>query len=274
MRKSRFAGSFYPSDKAAILEFVDTALREAKVESKPNEHIAYVAPHAGYAYSGKCAAYTYRALELNMRMPEMDTVIIIGPNHTGMGKAIAVSLDDWETPVGTSINDSELSGRITESSNDITIDETAHAEEHSIEVQLPFLQRLFPDKKIVPVCMGDQSLEACELLSDAIVKSVESLKRKAIIIASSDLDHYESAKVAERKDSALLEAAKTLDHERFRSLVYELEDSACGLGPITVAMIFAAHMGAKNGRVLRYTNSGESTGDYSSVVGYSSIAFL
>jgi len=274
MRKGKFAGSFYPSDKVATTGFIEAALKEAKIDSKPNGQISYVAPHAGYIYSGKCAAFTYKALKLNRRIVETDTIIVVGPNHTGMGKPIAVSLEDWETPFGISINDKELSKAITKNSEYIEIDELAHASEHSIEVQLPFIQHLFPDKKLAFICMGDQSIRASELLSNAIIKASESLKRKIMLVASSDFNHYESAEIAEYKDSKLLDAAKALDYKCFNRLVHELDDSACGFGPITVAMIIARQMNGKEGIVLKYTNSGESTGDYSSVVAYSSIAFL
>ena len=191
-----------------------------------------------------------------------------------MGKPIAVSPDDWETPIGISLNDRELSKRIAEGSDYISMDGLAHANEHSIEVQLPFLQHLFPKKKLVFICMGDQRVGASELLSNAIIKASDELKRGIMIIASSDFNHYESAEVAERKDSRLLDAAREIDYKGFNRLVEELEDSACGFGPISVAMLFAMRMGGRRGVVIKYTNSGESTGDYSSVVAYASIAFI
>ena len=163
---------------------------------------------------------------------------------------------------------------ISEDSEYIDIDESAHEGEHSIEVQLPFLQYLFPKKRFVFICMGDQSLEASEILSKAIINAVDGLSRKVIMVASSDFNHYESAETAKRKDAKLLDAIKRLDYKSFNSLVDELDDSACGFGPITVAMMFSRHMGAKAGVVLRYTNSGEETRDYSSVVAYASIAFV
>ena len=273
-RKSRFNGSFYPSQKKEILQFIEAALRDAKVDAGPGSPFSYVAPHAGYAYSGKTAAYTYKALSKNPRMSKVETIVVVGPNHTGMGKPIAVSPDDWETPIGISLNDRELSKRIAEGSDYISMDGLAHANEHSIEVQLPFLQHLFPKKKLVFICMGDQRVGASELLSNAIIKASDELKRGIMIIASSDFNHYESAEVAERKDSRLLDAARALDYKGFNRLVEELEDSACGFGPISVAMLFAMRMGGRRGVVLKYTNSGESTGDYSSVVAYASIAFI
>lgn len=274
MRKSVFNGSFYPALATNIRAFVDASLSSARVPGIAENAVAYVAPHAGYIYSGKTAGYTYKAMQSNKRMETVCTAIIIGPNHTGRGKSISVSLEDWETPLGIAQNDTELSESIVDNSKYVSDDEQAHEGEHSIEVQLPFMQCIFPKMRYSFICMGDQSTEASNILFGSIIKSVAELKRNAFIIASSDFNHYESAETANRKDSKLLDAAKILDCGRFNRLVCELGDSACGFGPITVAMMFAKHMKARKGIVLKYSNSGEQTGDYSSVVAYSSIAFV
>ena len=274
MRKNVFSGSFYSSDGRRLISFINGAINSASVPIEANNAVSYVAPHAGYIYSGKTAAFTYKAMLSNPDIKKVDSVIVVGPNHTGMGQPISISYEDWETPLGICKNDKELSKEITDSSDHINIDEYAHENEHSIEVELPFMQHVIPGKKFSFVCMGDQSIEASELLTDAIIKASEKLKRNITIIASSDFNHYESADIAKRKDSALLNKISILDYKNFNKLVYELNDSACGFGPITVAMLFAKHAGAKKGIVLRYSNSGESTGDYSSVVAYSSVAFI
>ncbi len=273
MRKSAFDGSFYPSSKDTINKFIKSALSKAKLGADVSNACAYVAPHAGYIYSGKTAAYIYKAMQSNKNIEGIGTIIIIGPNHTGIGEPISVSMEDWETPVGISLNDKELSREIIKNSQHIHEDESAHRGEHSIEVQLPFIKYLFPKKRIVFICMGDQSVESSELLSNAIIKASEKLRRKALVLASSDLNHYESAETSKRKDEKLLEAIKELDYEKFNGLVYQVEDSICGYGPVSVAMIFARHMHATNGIILKYANSGDQTGDYSSVVAYSAIAF-
>lgn len=273
MRKSAFGGSFYDSDKGKLLKFIDSAVLQAKVSSEVRDAVSYVAPHAGYMYSGNVAAYTYKALSMNEKLGIVDTIIVIGPNHTGMGTPISMSAEDWSTPLGKSVNDTAFSKAIAESES-VRIDETAHAYEHSVEVQLPFIQHVAPGKKLVFICMGDQSLGASKALSKAIISAAEKLKRKAIVIASSDMNHYESEKIARAKDLSLLEAAKSLDYEKFNRLIDELQDSACGFGPITVAMLFGKHEGAKKGMLLKYGNSGDVTGDYSSVVAYPSIAFV
>jgi MEMO1 family protein len=273
-RKSMFDGSFYPPNKAKIIEFIRRAIQTTKADDSIENAFGYVAPHAGYIYSGKTAAYTYKALANNKNLESIDSIVVVGPNHTGMGKPISVSLEDWETPVGVSLNDKELSKSIAANSEYIDINEDAHRNEHSIEVQLPFLQHVAPGKKVSFICMGDQSERASAILADSIIKSSGKLGRKILVLASSDFNHYESAAIAKQKDSKLLDAIKELDHKRFNRLVHELNDTACGFGPITVAMLFARHKGAKKGSVLTYTNSGDQTGDYSSVVAYSSIVFI
>lgn len=274
MRAPKFAGSFYPYSKDDTLRFVRGALASANPLGKDLKRASsYVAPHAGYVYSGGTAAFTYKALSLNDRLEKVNTIVIIGPNHTGLGKPISVSLDDWRTPVGVSENDKELSREISGFSDYISMDEDAHAEEHSIEVQLPFLQLVAPGKKLCMICMGDQSLEASRLLSGAILGAAEKKKRDIIVVASSDFNHYESGETAKRKDTQLHDAISKLDYERFNKLVHSLEDTTCGYGPITVATMFAKGMGASRGIILKYSNSGDQTGDYSSVVAYSSVAF-
>jgi len=268
-----FDGSFYPNSRVRLSGFITSAMEVAKVPAGASHACAYVAPHAGYMYSGKTAAFTYRALRDNARIGDIDTIVLVGPNHTGSGKPIAVSMEDWETPLGISINDRELSAAIVGNSKCIDEDELAHMNEHSLEVQLPFLRIAAQDKRVALICMADQGPEASDALSRSIMKAAESLKRKVIVIASSDLNHYESAETAKRKDSVLLEAAKALDYRRFNRLVHEVGDSACGFGPMTVAMSFAKRSGAASGIVMKYCNSGDTNGDYGSVVAYPSISF-
>jgi hypothetical protein len=274
MRKTAFADSFYPGGSDELLRFIEGAMASAEVSPKPVESaVAYVSPHAGYAYSGKTAAYTYKAMQCMKDIDSIESVVIVGPNHTGVGAPIAVSTDDWETPIGVAKNDTALSNAIA-STHDVYVDEDAHRDEHSIEVQLPFLKHALPGKRFCFVCLGDQSIEASELLAGAILNASRSLGRKVIVLASSDFDHYEPAEIAEGKDSRLLEALKHMDHATFNRLVEELGDSICGFGPITTAMMFAKEMGAGSGVVLKYSNSGDATGDYSSVVAYASLAFV
>ncbi len=274
-RKSAFAGSFYPKGpselKKLIKEYLDSATVDAK---KVDGALAYVAPHAGYVYSGKTAAHTYKALSLNANLDEISTIIIIGPNHTGIGAEISVSGQGWETVFGVVKTDEELAVLICKNSGIAIIDESAHSGEHSIEVQLPFIQYLNVEKRFVFICMGSQSLESCKNLSKAVVDSAKELKRDCVVVASSDFNHYESAKVGEGKDRRLFRELETLAYENFNRLVSEIDDSACGYGPITVAAMFAKANKAKRGLLLDYSNSGYETGDFGSVVDYASFAFI
>jgi MEMO1 family protein len=275
VRKPAVAGSFYPSDAKQLEETVSGFIGKADLDRRMfSGSCAFVAPHAGYVYSGHVAAYAYAALEEANRNGKIDTIVLVGPNHTGYGDPMALSLEDWQTPLGTLKNDRELAKAIMASSPDMSADETAHAYEHSVEVQLPFIQRILPDVKIVPICMGDQSYAASRMLADAIGRACTATKRKVAVVASSDFNHYDSAEMAREKDLPAIGALKGLDVVKFNALLKESKDTACGYGPITTAALFAASKGAKEGVLLKYSNSGEMTNDYSSVVAYASIAFV
>jgi AmmeMemoRadiSam system protein B len=278
MRKEAVSGSFYPGSRAKISAFIRSALNSAEVKEKPVEgSYSYVAPHAGYEYSGTTAAYTYKAMSLNKDFDKIETVVIIGPNHTGYGKALSVSFEDWHTPLGAATNDLEFSKALVAESNALSADEEAHLYEHSIEVQLPFLQTIFDKRRNIKyafICMGNQSLEASTLLAESLLSVEKKLGRRITVLASSDFNHYESADVAKSKDNRLIEALLKLDYKRFNELIYAINDSACGFGPITVALLYAKSKGSSKGLLLKYSNSGEATGDFSSVVAYASLAFV
>ena len=274
-RKTAVAGSFYPAEEGTLSEMVSKFIRKADAEVKDTDAChAFVAPHAGYVYSGGVAAYSYAALEATCKKESIDSVVVVGPNHTGYGMPMAVSLEDWQTPLGIVRNDKEFAKALIAASPDIDADETAHSYEHSVEVQLPFIQKIAPGAAIVPVCMGDQSYDASIMLEDSIAKARRATNRKIAVVASSDFDHYESAEIAKNKDMPAIDALKTIDTKRFNELLHESGDTACGYGPITVAALLAKRDGANEGRLLKYGNSGEVTNDYGSVVAYASIVFV
>ncbi len=275
IRKSVFAGEFYSADPAALNAFIAKALAAAKINSTGiDAGYAYVAPHAGYEYSGNTAAYTYKALGANRDIKNIDTLIFVGPNHTGIGTPISVSEMNWETPLGIVKNDIEMSKAIVEESGLAEFDDSAHAGEHSIEVQLPFVQHMGLGKMAAFICMGDQDIDVSENLSDAIIKAAKRLGRRIIVIASSDFNHYEPKKVGEKKDKALFDKIATLDYSAFNPLVGKIGSSACGYGPITVAMSCARKYGGIKGVLLNYSNSGDTTGDFGSVVDYASFVMV
>ncbi len=274
LRKPAFAGSFYPSDRSELSEMIDGFIESADVDvSVARTSVSYVAPHAGYKYSGKVAAFAYKAMAMREDLEGLDTVVVIGPNHTGLGAPISVSGSEWETPLGVVRNDRELALGIARQSGHIAIEEEAHSLEHSIEVQLPFIQKVIDGPRCCFVCMGDQSTGSCRIIFNSIRNAAAELGRRITVIASSDFSHYEPADISERKDMDAIGFLKRLEIEGFRRSMVDSGDSACGYGPITVSAMFAREMGAGAGHLLKYSNSGDTTGNYKSVVAYSSIAF-
>jgi AmmeMemoRadiSam system protein B len=269
MRENAFAGSFYPRSKTELRDFIKAAL----VSSKPfsDKPISIIVPHAGYIYSGSTAAEAYASV--SKFKSEFDSVVLIGPNHTGLGSPIGISMEDWKTPLGISVCDKEFASAITKDCEIAEQDEDSHAEEHSIEVQLPFIQYIFGSIPFVAICMGVQDFEASKCISDAIYDASKKLGRKPIVIASSDFNHYESETIAKSKDMPLIKKLELMDPEGFNKGVIESGDTACGYGPSTVALLYAKSMGAKKATLLKYTNSGEKTGDKSNVVAYAALVF-
>jgi hypothetical protein len=263
MRRAAVAGAFYEGEKDSL----ERQLRDcfSGISREENENIiGAVVPHAGYLYSSGVAASVYA------KLPPADIFVILGVNHHGVGSPIAVSKDTWATPLGeVEVDDAfvdALPKRI------IDVDETAHRYEHSIEVQLPFLQFLFDIKfRVVPICIGlidkDSAREIGEDLADTIAK----IGKKVVVIASSDFTHYEPDRIAREKDEYVIEAIKELDVAKFYKRVYERNVTACGVDPIAAMLHAAKKLGAKEGQVTKYATSGDVIGDRSSVVGYGGI---
>ena len=270
MRYPAVAGSFYTSAPSSLRNEVEGYLKEAAREVKPKERLAIACPHAGYAYSGACAAYSYAACS-NWAKKDL-TAVIIGPNHTGMGTPISVSFEDWKTPLGEIKCDAGLAEAIVKAGKIARRDELAHAGEHSSEVQVPFLQACAPEARMVGICMGVQDVAAAHDLGKAIFGAVKKTKRNAIVIASSDFTHYEAAEIAKKKDDEAIRRLLALDEDGFEELVEDKGLTICGHGPIAAALAYASLSGAKRCELLRYTNSSETTGDESDVVAYASLA--
>jgi len=277
MRYPAVSGSFYPAAPAALQRQVDGFLTVARRKVPSRACKAIICPHAGFIYSGLTAAHSFAAAEHLLREPNT-TVIILGPNHTGLGNPIAVSFDDWKTPVGTSATDLPLAGAIIKANKAITKNEAAHLAEHSIEVQLPFLQSINPHAKIVAICMAWQDDATAKMLAKAIFdvsQKKEFSDRHLLVLASSDFTHYESGERAHDLDAQPLEFIKALEASAFEEEVESQSLSICGHGPIAVALHYAKLAGAKKAELLRYTNSGKETnGDEKSVVAYASFAII
>jgi len=264
------AGSFYPKDKEAIEKMVANCIAGAKPYIKKKACYAGVSPHAGFMYSGVPAACTFLSIK---ELKDAETVVIIGPNHTGLGGQISISAEDWAMPIGTFKNDLEFGREIVEASNFVKPDEDAHRAEHSIEVQLPFLQAVNPNARIVPICMMEQSLEGARDVAEGILAAEQKLGRKIVAIASSDFSHYISSEDAKLEHDGALGHIQNLDVPGFQKDVRANQWSICGYGPISAAALYSQKKGSKKALELMYIDSGEATGDYSRVVGYASIVF-
>jgi len=240
------------------------------VERKLQTIIGLVCPHAGYMYSGPVAAHAYYHLAADGKP---DTVVLFGPNHTGQGSALALMNEGaWRTPLGDVEIDTATANQILKESDIIDIDDSAHAFEHSIEVQLPFLQYLYGSAfKFVPICFLMQDLQSSREVGVAVAKALAD--KNALVIASTDMTHYEPQKTAKQKDKAAIEAALNLDAERLYSTVEAHHITMCGYGPTIAAITAAKALNAKQAKLLCYKTSGDITGDQYSVVGYASIMF-
>jgi len=266
VREPVVAGYFYPEGKTRILGIMEKFVDRNAVK-KPCR--AVISPHAGYVYSGATAG----AVLSNTVIPE--TVIMLGPNHTGYGEPYSVANhDSWLTPLGETEIDKKLAKSITEASGYLHEDDIAHAKEHSLEVQLPFLQFLRKDVKIVPVTLsGYVDDPAWNDIGEAIACVLRSEKREnsVLILASSDMTHYEEHSQAQEKDSYAIEAITALDEQLLIQRICERDITMCGYGPVIVSMIAAKNLGAGKAELIKYTTSGQTSGDYSKVVGYAGI---
>ena len=265
MRDPIVAGYFYPSDKKELEKMLEKFFEIARAEVKERENvIGIVAPHAGYIYSGLTAAYAYATLPRKLKK----TIVIIGPNHTGYGSEVSVYPGGkWKTPLGEVEIDEEFVDDLIRNCRFAEKDEIAHIYEHSIEVQLPFLQFLYGNNfKIVPICLMDQSLKVAESLAESLLK----IKKEFLLIASSDLNHYENYEISRKKDMELINAIISLDSNKFYRVLKNLNVSACGYGGIATLISLTKSLNGKI-ELLRYSTSAETNKDYSSVVGYGAL---
>jgi AmmeMemoRadiSam system protein B len=239
------------------------------VEKGPRNMIGLVSPHAGYMYSGPVAAHAYYNLAMDGR-PEV--VIILGPNHTGLGSGLSIINEGvWRTPLGDVEVDVEIANSIQQEVKIMDVDNKAHVQEHSIEVQLPFLQYLYNEAfKIVPICFLMQDLETCREIGEAIGNVL--LGKNALIIASTDMTHYEPQEKAEKKDLKAIKNILELSEKQLFCSIEENNITMCGYGPSAAVIVASKMLGARNAQLLCYKTSGDMIREYSSVVGYASIS--
>ncbi len=277
IRKSSVAGSFYPGDANELSGMVDGYLKrsEQKISEKP---FAIVSPHAGYIFSGQIAADAFKQAAGH----SYETIIVLGANHTVAGfRSVSIYPGSFETPLGITEFCEETAQKLVDFDIDIVFDEDVHTREHSVEVQIPFIQRAFPDAKVVCAIVGAPHLNLCETLGSAL--SSVSLEKNILIVASSDLSHFPNYEDAVDVDMKTLVSIATVDIGEFvRTLhvneaknISNLATSACGEAPVLSAMVASKESGAKNGTVISYANSGDTeVGDKNRVVGYGSVVFL
>jgi AmmeMemoRadiSam system protein B len=274
IREPVVAGSFYEIDKEKLKKQINFCFNHKlgpKEISKKEFKVAIV-PHAGYEYSGPVAAWVYAKIKES-------NYLIIGPNHTGYGATFSIMKSGmWKTPLGEVVIDENFANKLIENCKILEQDVLAHQNEHSIEVQLPFLQFRYKNFKFVPICILNEFadnplLEACKCIGEGIAKTVKSSKGSWIVLASSDFSHYLPHELANEIDNYLIDSILKLDVKEFFDRINEKQASVCGFGPIAIAMTVAKELKARKSELLKYATSGDVTGDFSSVVGYASITF-
>lgn len=279
VRRPAVAGAFYPSSKEAILSQLKDLFGHWKIDLKGIEKrkrvdcFGVVVPHAGWAYSGYVAARVFADI------PKANTVIIMGPNHYGIGPNFSVSSDAaWDTPLGKVEVDTELARAIA-ARPPAELDETAHLKEHSIEVQLPFLQTVLKKFKIVPISIkhyvpDKRFLRICEDFGKSLAGTITESGKEALIVASTDLTHYEPRLTANKKDNEAMGQIEKLDGEGLFKVIQEQQMSMCGYAGVAVAMAACRALGAKKAQRVAYMTSGDTTGDVSAVVGYGGLSIV
>jgi AmmeMemoRadiSam system protein B len=278
IRRPQVAAQFYEGDAEALKAQISSCflnsfgpkkIPQVNFHIHPRNIVGLICPHAGYLYSGPVAASAYYELAIDGKP---DTVVLLGPNHTGYGSALSIMREGiWRTPLGDVEVDSGLADAILRETGIVDVDELAHRYEHSLEVQLPFLQFLYGSAfKIVPISYLMQDYDSAVEVGRALTEALDATN--TVVIASSDMTHYEPAKAAATKDQAALKAVTDMDAKRFYETVETQNITACGYAPITSLITYGVGVNAK-AELLSYHNSGDVIGDYSSVVGYAAVSF-
>jgi AmmeMemoRadiSam system protein B len=265
IRHPAVAGRFYPRDAEALREEVRSYLSHAS-QHTPVRALACLVPHAGYMYSGHVAGAVFAGLEI----PQL--CLVLCPNHTGMGRALAiVSEGAWETPLGNVAIDRAFAASLKQRCPLLQEDSSAHRNEHAAEVELPFLQMRQPQLKFVPIALGTGKFDALEQLGDAIADVIAAQNANILIVASSDMNHYESDAITRVKDHSAIAPILSLDARSLYDVVTQQNISMCGFGPAVTMLTAAKKLGAKSAELVKYATSGDVSGDRDLVVGYAGI---
>ena len=266
VREPVFAGAFYPASPKELKSMIQKMVDE---KAEKQDVIGYYAPHAGYEYSGRLAGATVS------RIIHKDTFVIMGPNHTGIGASFSIMTEGtWKTPLGEVEIDSKLAKKILAGSQYLEEDYVAHSREHSIEVQLPFIQYFKSDFKIVPIILQDAEADVYRNIAHSIAKAIKESGKEVVIVASGDMTHYESQKMAKTKDAKAVESMVKLEAKELLARVHEFHITMCGYATASVLIFAAKELGADKAELVKYQTSGDATGDMSSVVGYAGVIFF
>jgi len=270
IREPSVSGSFYPGNPGVLKRDVEAYINNADIEPIKGDIKGIISPHAGYMYSGHVAAYGFKAVSKSA----YDTVIVIAPSHrVYIQGASLMDRGGYRTPLGIVEIDEETAGAILKKDMIITNDMEPHRREHSLEVQIPFLQIALGSFRLIPIIMGGSDIEVCETLSSIIYDAIKDMKKRFLIVGSTDLSHYYPYKDAVKMDGV---AVRHIDNFDTQGLIKDLRIGryeACGAGPMITTMMLSRMLGADSSRVLKYANSGDVTGDKSGVVGYVSGVF-
>jgi AmmeMemoRadiSam system protein B len=264
IREAAVCGQFYPGDPNKLRNTIESYgfKTETPIEAK-----GIVVPHAGYVYSGSIASEVFSSV----RMPRR--ILILGPNHTGRGAALALApAGSWKMPLGNAFIDEAMNSVLLRECPVLEEDSEAHRSEHAIEVQLPFIQLLQPDFHFSAICVQTINYAILENLGHAIARTIQALNEPILLVSSSDMTHYETADEASLQDRFAINRILDIDPIGLYQTVLEKQISMCGFAPTISVLIACKDMGAKSGQLIRYTNSGEASGDYSQVVAYAGIA--
>lgn len=265
-REPVVAGQFYPAVPAQLKKMIGSMVDE---NAEKSEVIGLVLPHAGFIYSGPVVGAVLSRIKFK------DTFVIMCPNHTGRGKLFSIMTSGkWKTPLGEVEIDSELAKQLLKGSKYLEEDAAAHLYEHAVEVQLPFLQYFHPGIKFVPIVMAQGNSVTYKEIGHQLAQAIKDLKKKVIIIASSDMSHYESQDIVVDKDNRAVAAMLDLDEDELLRRIEHFDISMCGYGPAVSMLTAARVLGAGRAELVRYRTSGDETGDYSSVVGYAGITVM
>jgi hypothetical protein len=264
VRHPAVAGRFYPKEQRKLLADIRSYLQPA---AAPIPALGCIVPHAGYMYSGHVAGAVYAHLEIPERC------IVLCPNHTGVGTPLSImTAGAWEIPLGDVPIDQELATALVEQFPLLSEDSSAHLAEHAIEVQLPFLRTKQKNLRFVPVAIGTREFDALEALGQAIAEVVGRQQERVLVLASSDMNHYESDPVTRAKDQKAIERILALDPRGLHEVVTQQEISMCGFGPAVAMLTAAKRLGATRAELIKYATSGDISGDRQMVVGYAGIA--